>query len=417
MPFEHMNCFGVSQNNTLPEVFSAISPICNRNNVLANSNFDSKNQEKTGMLRLNIKPTLENIVIDPKPETVANAFGMDLLVANTEKKCPEDLSLCNSKLRTFDIQNDNSQFYIPPVPSTKISRVLVVTCSNVDALRALIQSSFNSADMVVQKLLVNNVGYVLILSWYDLRDIAIHLKFLQDLAPLYQIFDLSFSRIAENSLLSQIICGPKLNYFEDIYDTIYLYVHSQNQSDFNFSNFQNDICFQLSKFGSLYDISMIIEGFVCYKCRFYNIRTPFLMKKIHTVKIRDFKTIIFQTLIETREYVTLHTNSKADWSFCPNTLKHYDILGEEWKKYQFLKHRRLGSIPFNNNEIKNENKINIAKIISGEDQRVTLMIKNIPNKVKHEELKAFIDATNFGDYQFLCMLNDSIFCSLLLQEY
>lgn len=398
MPFEPLNCFAVPQNTTASKAFS-FSP-CNENRNFLSSNIGLHNKQPTGMMKASAGPILGNMVTNICPARVKGEFELDVL----------NQDLVDNLLPTTNIRlNGNNQnmavsTQLSSVRLTKISRVLIVTCSNVEALKLIIQCSFDPAAIVIQKLSIHNVGNVLVLGWYDIRHISLHLDFLQKIIPSYNISNFSFSHIAEDSKLSQIVCMPKLNYFEDIYDTIYLYVHSQHQNDYDPFEFQNDIYFQLSKFGALYEISVINEGFVCYKCKFYNIRTPFLIRKLHTIKIRDLKTMIFQTLIETNEYVTLNMNRRADWKSCQNIMPHYDILGEEWKKYQFLKHRRLGSIPFNNNEIKNENKINIAKILSGEDKRVTLMIKNIPNKVKHEELKDFIDATNFGDYQFLCMI-------------
>lgn len=410
MPFEPLNCFAVPQNTTASKAFS-FSP-CNENRNFLSSNIGLHNKQPTGMMKASAGPILGNMVTNICPARVKGEFELDVL----------NQDLVDNLLPTTNIRlNGNNQnmavsTQLSSVRLTKISRVLIVTCSNVEALKLIIQCSFDPAALVIQKLLIDNVGNVLILGWYDIRHISIHLEFLQKIIPSYNISNLSFSHIAEDSKLSQIVCMPKLNYFEDIYDTIYLYVHSQHQDYYDAFEFQSDIFFQLSKFGALYEISVINEGFICYKCKFYNIRTPFLIRKLHTIKIRDFKTMIFQTLIETNEYVTLHMNRKADWEFCQKIVPHYEMLGDEWKKYQFLKHRRLGSIPFNNNEIKNENKINIAKILSGEDKRVTLMIKNIPNKVKHEDLKDFIDATNFGDYQFLCMICNIWFFLTILEH-
>ena len=414
MPFEPLNCFEVSQNGTPSKAFSSSS--CNENKKFLSSNIGLNNKQPADMLGVVAKPILGNIVTSHLPARVKSDFELNTLSQNIDTTSYKS-SYTNSNIQLAgNNQRTTVSTQMSSAPLTKISRVLIVTCSNVEALKLIIQCSFDPAALVIQKLLIDNVGNVLILGWYDIRHISIHLEFLQKIIPSYNISNLSFSHIAEDSKLSQIVCMPKLNYFEDIYDTIYLYVHSQHQDYYDAFEFQNDIFFQLSKFGALYEISVINEGFICYKCKFYNIRTPFLIRKLHTIKIRDFKAMIFQTLIETKEYVTLHMNRKADWKSCQKIVPHYEMLGDEWKKYQFLKHRRLGSIPFNNNEIKNENKINIAKILSGEDKRVTLMIKNIPNKVKHEELKDFIDATNFGDYQFLCMICTIWFFLTLLEH-
>lgn len=83
------------------------------------------------------------------------------------------------------------------------------------------------------------------------------------------------------------------------------------------------------------------------------------------------------------------------------------ILNEcEWRKYTQLKHRRLAAQPFAMITVPQENTIDIERIISGEEKRVTVMIRNIPNKVTHNELKEFIDVTSWGDYEFLYLRID-----------
>ncbi len=49
------------------------------------------------------------------------------------------------------------------------------------------------------------------------------------------------------------------------------------------------------------------------------------------------------------------------------------------------------------------NTVDLTRISKGLDTRTTMMIRNIPNKVGQDVLQKYIDVTNKGTYDFLCM--------------
>ncbi|XP_010559265.1 PREDICTED: protein MEI2-like 3 [Tarenaya hassleriana] len=68
-----------------------------------------------------------------------------------------------------------------------------------------------------------------------------------------------------------------------------------------------------------------------------------------------------------------------------------------------LEHGRGHRLETSTNQLdsKKQFQLDLGKIISGEDTRTTLMIKNIPNKYTSKMLLAAIDETNRGTYDFL----------------
>lgn len=63
--------------------------------------------------------------------------------------------------------------------------------------------------------------------------------------------------------------------------------------------------------------------------------------------------------------------------------------------------QQFGSSDINQGDSKRQFQLDLSKIMSGEDLRTTLMIKNIPNKYTRKMLLDAIDETNRGTYDFL----------------
>ncbi|KUJ19791.1 uncharacterized protein LY89DRAFT_579705 [Mollisia scopiformis] len=66
--------------------------------------------------------------------------------------------------------------------------------------------------------------------------------------------------------------------------------------------------------------------------------------------------------------------------------------------------RRLGGS--RRDEHKSENIVTIERIYNGSDVRTTIMVRNIPNKMNQMELKAFLDQTSRGKYDFMYLRID-----------
>ncbi|GME85432.1 unnamed protein product [Ambrosiozyma monospora] len=187
----------------------------------------------------------------------------------------------------------------------------------------------------------------------------------------------------------------------------------------------------LSKFGCLNEFHQLDNSPSVYKCTFYDIRAAFEAKKVSNITIKDSKFVIYATLIEVYEQLnvkrsnglnrslSLQTDVRSRrmsiWLNTPesliepssvNTCANNILMNatqDEWRKYQQLKHRRLASLPFGTPSIPEENKIVIENIENGIDNRKTLMIRNIPNKIKHQELEDFVNVTNLRiDFENHC---------------
>lgn len=52
------------------------------------------------------------------------------------------------------------------------------------------------------------------------------------------------------------------------------------------------------------------------------------------------------------------------------------------------------------------NQVSVSRIQAGVDVRTTIMLRNIPNKVDQEMMKAYLDETSFGDYDFMYLRID-----------
>lgn len=295
----------------------------------------------------------------------------------------------------------SSPYYMNPLGKTisKISRILILKCSNIDLLTQLLASHFHPSNLVYETFFnVNKQNFVAI-GLYDLRDVKRYTAFLKELTFSNQLWNTELNYIEDEYIKDVVLLSKNFKFLENIYDTLYLLFEYQNIIDINcidFQKLQNEVYIQLLNFGALYQISHFPNKICCFRCRFYNVKVPLQLKKLQFLRVANSKAIICHTIID------VHKTSNAI-SHNHQSLIKCEISEAEWRKYQFLKHRRLGSLFSVNKKIPTENQIKIEDILSGRDNRVTLMIRNIPNKIKHENLKKFIDVTSFGDYNFLCM--------------
>jgi hypothetical protein len=59
-----------------------------------------------------------------------------------------------------------------------------------------------------------------------------------------------------------------------------------------------------------------------------------------------------------------------------------------------------------NNDDKLKNEVDIARIMRGEEQRTTIMIRNIPNKFKQMTLLEIINECHIGKYDYFYLPMD-----------
>lgn len=296
--------------------------------------------------------------------------------------------------------NFNSQYLF--------SRVLLATCNDLKKLTHLIQVYIDPLNIIGTRQIMIGETQCLVIGWFDLRNISNNVNNLTFIANNEGLNDLDFSYINDNLTFNHVINTHNFRFLEDCYDTIYITIDNQ-LPNFNIYQFQNDLYFQLSKNGAINTMEQIKQDTICFKVRFYDIRVTFELQKMTYIKVGSLRAKVYSTLVdlygsclkqESSEKL-LSNNSKSSPQQCG-----LPALNEsEWKKYMQLKHRRLASLPFSMSGIPQENKIDISKLTSNEERRVTVMIRNVPNKVTHNELKEYIDETSWGDYEFLCMFS------------
>lgn len=300
---------------------------------------------------------------------------------------------------------ESSESVAMPMPSYSIdalaiSRVLVAMCNDITKLKYLVQLYIDPMTILGTRRIIAKRKEMLVIGWFDLRTIMNDINNLKRIACNEGLKDLEFKFVEDETTFMEVINTHNFRYLEDCYDTVY--VTAGNKFISNLCQFQKELYFQLSKNGSIHSMDQIGSNGVCFKVRFYDIRIAFEIQRRKYTRAAGVKVKIYGTLVELFEdNVKWDAKMLADGTM--SELRGVPQLSEaEWKKFMHMKHRRLAS-PFSIGKIPQENNIIIDKIARGEETRVTVMIRNIPNQVTHEQLKDFIDFTSWGCYEFLCM--------------
>lgn len=277
------------------------------------------------------------------------------------------------------------------------SHILLITCYDIKEVIRVIQSTLNLSDFVLEVL--PNSNNKLLICWYDSkltlthctalkkrfklnREIIINLEFLGPTHPMYEWLSLI----------------PKLMIFTGNHQTIYFVgndLKSTNLNEIQLTRFTEG----MTKIGCIEKIEFIQES-SCFKCTFENIKTALTLCKIKYLTISEIQYQVFSNLSEINQTVTWNTNTVI-----PNNSTIVNVFN---KNNSF-------NMPYNsivsNKEVSNvlqlDNNINISDIKSGQDERLSLMIRNIPNRMTHNELENYIHATSYGKYDFLYLKMDT----------
>lgn len=290
--------------------------------------------------------------------------------------------------------------------ATYISRILTATCKDLKKLIYLIQLYIDPLNIIGARQVSIGKTQFLVIGWFDLRNISSNVSTLKLIANNEGLNDLEFDYIKNDLTFNHVTNTHNFRFLEDVYDTIYIAVDNK-LPNLNINQFQNDLYFQLIKNGAVNSMKQIDSIVGCFKVRFYDIRVTFELQKMSYIKVGSLRANIYSTLVDLFESILkkncLEQSLSNDLKLNPQQSGLPALNESEWKKYMQLKHRRLASLPFSMCSVPQENKIDISKIKSNEEKRATLMIRNIPNKVTHNELKEYIDVTSWGDYEFLCV--------------
>ncbi|CAH8306397.1 unnamed protein product [Eruca vesicaria subsp. sativa] len=111
--------------------------------------------------------------------------------------------------------------------------------------------------------------------------------------------------------------------------------------------------------------------------------------------MREAGSPSFKTVSSPRHsQLFMGNGSSYPWSVAPTASNDGPL--EDGRSQQFGSSNIINQV-----DVKKQFQLDLSKIMSGEDLRTTLMIKNIPNKYTRKMLLAAIDETNRGTYDFL----------------
>lgn len=379
----------------------------NENNLFDNFDFVANNKQRK--LLFSDKPDISFVTTNVKMEPtspilpLSNIFHSTPLPNSFSKNkftiLKNDVVTKSSALDIYNISNPSN------TSNTSRSRIVIAKCHEPMKLISLLQCYFKSTDITIDQLpLCENVSCVTI-GWYDIRDVSPQTNYLQKLIVKHALSDVTINpAFLKEPLIQDFLNNPKFKLLEDCFATIYLYFPKFKILESVVDLIQQEAYNHLMKFGSVNEI-LFLQNFNCFACKFYNVKTSFIVTKLGKVSINQFQVHIFQTLIDLKEYIIKTSDNLFVDLF---TMKYHQFSQIEWSKYHWLQFRRLGTLPFINSieNSRTQNKIDLGKIYDGNDNRVTLMIKNIPNKLKHEDLKEIVDQTSYGDYNFLYLRID-----------
>ncbi|GMG55828.1 unnamed protein product [Ambrosiozyma monospora] len=398
----------VSNINFLPQNPSAIPKNMNHSSLLDSNNANHR-------LFSNVDFGFENFLT----QDIAQNNGVAATTTNYNLNIDNGRKLLSPAMPIISPNNNNNRNILNsnilkngPI----ISRVVLFECADLDSLAETIKNFPNNSEISSYKIVRLLGTPLMVVGWFDTRKIALHIQQLMLMFLSTTGMALAYKTIDDENTLNLIISEPEFKFLENSYATIYIYHNIL--SGFELS-FEQDCYMHLSKFGCLNEFHQLDNSPSVYKCTFYDIRAAFEAKKVSNITVKDSKFVIYATLIEVYEQMnvkrsnglnrslSLQTDVRSRrmsiWLNTPesfiepssvNTCANNILMNatqDEWRKYQQLKHRRLASLPFGTPSIPEENKIVIENIETGIDNRKTLMIRNIPNKIKHQELEEFVN--------------------------
>ncbi|CDK25026.1 unnamed protein product [Kuraishia capsulata CBS 1993] len=249
--------------------------------------------------------------------------------------------------------------------------------------------------------LVNTVsGQVAIVGWFDHRNAVQAIEALSKMDHLYQcdfIFDChldSYGDISNLSALSNsaasVFCLPV-------------------RGDIPPSSLRAE----LEQFGEVEHLCEVPHFPAVHLCRYYNILSALnILTKAETIKTTLIVTSDMIGLLENyafKDYMMFRHSSvqstgryqKSKWKTIASWLPKMhtaEINSQAWA----VGNENTASSTSQRNEV------SVGRVLLGQDNRNTIMIKNIPNNYHRDDLKSYLDVTNKGTYDFLCMNTSSI---------
>ena len=282
--------------------------------------------------------------------------------------------------------------------SCKISRVVLISCSDIQLLKETVFNCTESNDFIIREYVIGGKK-VLFVGWYNISNVEPQINIIRKVAFKHQLTDIKFDCIETDKLYQIVTSFSNFKILDNVFDTVFIHVVPNVKLNFSLQELNRLILTNFSNYGKIHNFKQIDDLPMCFRARFSNIRNAFIVSKIKIVQIFKIKIFTFHSIIELADYLkTIKINN-----FNESTLKSTSVA--EMTKYSWLVNRHLD---LNQHETKinfqksNDNEIDTTKITLNLDKRVTIMIKNIPNKMTHKNLEDFVDYSSYGTYEFLC---------------
>ncbi|KAG7883572.1 hypothetical protein KL938_002809 [Ogataea parapolymorpha] len=316
---------------------------------------------------------------------------------------------CSSSLRDSAYQ----ETFIPltfPIGVLN-SRIVLFRCHRLAALSAVLRDFQDLRDILAYKPLVIRNETVLAVGWFEAQKMPEHIRQLQLLFGNVTAEALEPCFITDPTTLAAVVSHHEFRYSEDSYATVYVLC----DGEINLNRFRDQLAKYLGKFGVITSFETVPHLRNTFRCTFDDIRASFKARAVLKFYIDNASIYVRPSLEELSEKPAVRdTKSQPNLqviNWMTGDIKYAETElteqnHDERKKCQHLKSRRPLSGSFGTSYVPHENQIDITRIRLGQDSRKTIMIRNVPNKINHNELKEFIDLTSKNLYDFLYLRID-----------
>ncbi|ESW95937.1 hypothetical protein KL918_003497 [Ogataea parapolymorpha] len=316
---------------------------------------------------------------------------------------------CSSSLRDSAYQ----ETFIPltfPIGVLN-SRIVLFRCHRLAVLSAVLRDFQDLRDILAYKPLAIRNETVLAVGWFEAQKMPEHIRQLQLLFGNVTAEALEPCFITDPTTLAAVVSHHEFRYLEDSYATVYVLC----DGEIIMNRFRDQLAKYLGKFGVITSFETIPHLRNTFRCTFDDIRASFKARAVPKFYIDNASIYVRPSLEELSEKPAVRDIKSqpnlqvinwmtGDIKYAQTELTEQN--NDEWKKCQHLKSRRPLSGSFGTSYVPHENQIDITRIRLGQDPRKTIMIRNVPNKINHNELKEFIDLTSKNLYDFLYLRID-----------
>ncbi|KAG7753475.1 hypothetical protein KL911_002868 [Ogataea haglerorum] len=316
---------------------------------------------------------------------------------------------CSSSLRDSAYQETHIPLTVPM--GVLNSRIVLYRCHRLAVLSAILRDFQDLCDILAYKPLTIQNEMVLAVGWFEAQKMPEHNRQLQQLFGNVTAETLEPCFITEQTTLATVLSNHEFRFLEDSYATVYVLCGGET----SMKGFGEQLVEYLSKFGAIMSFKTVPHSKYAFQCTFDDIRASFKARAVPRSYLNNISVYVRRSLEELYEKpATRDTKSQPNLqviNWMTGDIKsigteHTKQNNDEWKKDQHLTTCRPFPGSLGTSYVPQENQIDITKIRLGQDPRKTIMIRNVPNKINHNELKEFIDLTSKNLYDFLYLRID-----------